>query len=204
MLTTMVSALNAAATTSLKKQWATATPPITSMYATNAATLLNQLLILTKENKMGIVIIIFLNGVIMGIRVYCKRRDGEQAAFNVLGGFILAVFYLFFAMALTGTNSNEYYAYTPTEIELSAIDGKSIALDGAKIYYIGDNEIRSINTKYANIKHSDTPHAIYYKYCGYNQENWFRWIYTFPDGKDYVEFYIPDGSISTTYHFGGN
>lgn len=153
---------------------------------------------------MGICITIFLNGVIMGIRTYCKRRDGEQAALNVLGGFILAVFYLFFAMALTITNSDECYAYIPTEIELSAIDGKAIALDGAKIYYIGNNEIRSINTKYAHIKQSDTPRAIYYKYCGYNQENWFRWLYTFPDGTDYIEFYIPDGSISTTYHFKGN
>lgn len=153
---------------------------------------------------MGISIIIFLTGIIMGVRVYYKRRDGEQAALNVFGGFLLAMFYIFPALALQGTNSNEYYTYIPTEIELSPIDGKSIALDGAKIYYIGDNEIRSIDTKYADIKQSDIPHAIYYKYYGYNQENWFRWIYTFPDGRDYVEFYIPDGSISTTYHFKGN
>lgn len=153
---------------------------------------------------MGISIIIFLAGIIMGVRVYCKRRDGNDASLYVAGGFLLAVFYLLPAVGLTNSNCNEYYAYIPTEIELSAIDGKSIALDGAKVYYIGDNEIRSINTKYANIKHSDTPHAIYYKYCGYNQENWFRWLYTFPNGTDYIEFYIPDGSISTTYHFKGN
>ena len=153
---------------------------------------------------MGISIIIFLIGIIIGVRVYCKRRDAEDASLYVFGGFLLAMFYLFPAVALQGTNSNECYTYIPTEIELSPIDGKSIALDGAKIYYIGNNEIRSINTKYADIKQSDTPRAIYYKYCGYNQENWFRWLYTFPNGTDYVEFYIPDGSISTTYHFKDN
>lgn len=153
---------------------------------------------------MGISISIFLVGLIMGVRVYCKRRDSEEAWLNALGGFLLALFYLFPALALTGTNSNECYTYIPTEIELSAIDGKSVALDGAKIYYIGDNEIRHINAGQAYIKYNDTARAIYYKYCGYNQENWFRWLYTFPNGEDYIEFYIPEGSISTTYHFKGN
>lgn len=151
---------------------------------------------------MGIIIIILLIGIIMGVREYCKHRDAEMAALNVFGGFLLALFYIFPALALTGTNYNEYYSYVPTEIELSSISGKSIALDGAKIYYIGNNEIRYIDTGHAYIKHSDIPRAIHYKYCGYNSENWFRWIYTFPDGHDYVEFYIPEDSISTSYHFG--
>lgn len=153
---------------------------------------------------MGISIIIFLIGIIMGVRVYCKRRDDEEAALNVFGGFLLAMFYIFLALVLQSTNSNECYTYIPTEIELSTIDSKSIALDGEKIYYIGNNEICNINTKYTDIKHGDTPRAIYYKYCGYNSKNWYRWLYTFPNGTDYVEFYIPDGSISTTYHFKDN
>lgn len=153
---------------------------------------------------MGISIIIFLTGIIMSIYVYCKRHDSADASLYGFGGLLLAMFYLFPAVGFTSSNCDEYYAYVPTEYELSAIDGKSIALDGAKIYYIGDNEIHRIDTGHAYIEHSDTPRAIYYKYCGYNQENWFRWLYTFPSGNDYVEFYIPDGSISTTYHFKDN
>lgn len=153
---------------------------------------------------MGIIIIILLIGAIAAVREYCKYHDAEEAALNFLGGFLLALVFVFPALMLMGTNSNECYTYIPTEIELSTIDGKAIALDGAKIYYIGDNEVRGIDTGHAYIKYSDTTHAIYYKYCGYNQENWFRWLYTFPDGKDYIEFYIPEGSISTTYHFGGS
>lgn len=153
---------------------------------------------------MGIIISIFLIGIIAGAREYCRHHDAEAASLNILIGFLLAVLFLFPTLVLTKTNCNEYYTYIPTEIELSTIDNKSIALDGAKIYYIGNNKICSIDTSRARIKQSETPHAIYYKYCGYNQENWFRWLYTFPDGEDFVEFYIPDGSISTTYHFEDN
>lgn len=153
---------------------------------------------------MGIIIIILLIGIIAAVREYRKHHDSEDAALNFLGGFLLAIVYIFPALILMNLNHNEYYTYIPTEVELSTIDGKAIALDGAKIYYIGDNEVRHIDTGHAYIRYSDTPRAIYYKYCGYNQENWFRWLYTFPDGADYIEFYIPEGSISTTYHFGGS
>lgn len=152
---------------------------------------------------MIIIIASFLTCVLMSILEYRRDKDSEVLAFSFFFGFIVALFFGLVAGILTSTNYNEYYAYTPTEITLSTIDNKSIALDGAKIYYIADDRIQQIDTGHAYIKHSDTPHAIYYKYCGYNRENWFRWLYTFPDGADYVEFYIPDGSISTTYHFGG-
>lgn len=151
---------------------------------------------------MILVILIFIASVVWGFVEYCKYDDSELAGFGFVLGIVLALCIVFISGVLTCTNHNEYYSYTPTELELSAIDGKYVALDGSVIYYIADNHICSIKTGCAYIKTSDTPHAIYYKYGGFNKENWFRWIYTFPDGQDYVEFYIPDGSISTTYHFG--
>ena len=152
---------------------------------------------------MGVIIIILLIGAIAAVRGYIKDRDAEDAGLKFFGGFLLAIVYTFFTLVLTTTNYDEYYTYIPTEIELPTIDGKAIALDVAQIYYIGDNKVHRIDTGHAYIKHGDTPRAIQYKYCGFNKENWFRWLYTFPDGADYVEFYIPDGSISTSYHFGG-
>lgn len=153
---------------------------------------------------MGIIITIFLIGLIAGVREYHKSHDPEMASINICGGLMLALFFLIPAFALTNTNCDEYYTYIPTEIELSTIDGKAIALDVAQIYYIGDNKVHRIDTGHAYIKQGDTPRAIQYKYCGFNKENWFRWLYTFPSGADYIEFYIPDGSISTSYHFGDN
>lgn len=153
---------------------------------------------------MGIIIISFLIGIIIGACIYHKHHDSEEFVFIVLLGCLLALVCSICAAILTSTNCDEYYTFVPTEIELSTIDGKSIALDGAKIYYIEDNEIHSVKASRAHIKNSDTPRAIYYKYCGFNEENRIRWLYTFPNGGDYVEFYIPDGSISTTYHFKGN
>ena len=151
---------------------------------------------------MILIILVFIAGIIWGIVDCHKCGDKESIAFGFIIGIALALFMTLIGGILTSTNYNEYYSYTPTELELSAIDGKYVALDGSLMYYIVDNHIRSVKTGCAYIKTSDTPHAIYYKYCGFNKENWFRWIYTFPDGQDYVEFYIPDGAISTEYHFG--
>lgn len=151
---------------------------------------------------MILIILIFIACVAWGIVDYRRDRDNESIAIGIVMGIACALCMALISGVLTNTNHNEYYSYTPTELELSAIDGKYVALDGSLIYYIADNHIRSVKTGCAYIKTNDTPHAIYYKYCGFNKENWFRWIYTFPDGQDYVEFYIPDGAISTEYHFG--
>ena len=151
---------------------------------------------------MILIILIFIVCVVWGFAYYCKYDDKESVAIGFVMGLVLAMCMAMVSGILTNTNHNEYYSYTPTELELSSVDGKYVALDGSMIYYIADNHIRSMKTGCTYIKTSDTPHAIYYKYCGFNKENWFRWIYTFPDGQDYVEFYIPDGAISTAYHFG--
>ena len=153
---------------------------------------------------MILIILVFIVCVIWGIVDYFKDRDKESIGIGFMIGIVLALCMAMVSGVLTGTNHNEYYSFTPTEIELSTIDEKYIILDGSLIYYVTDNHIRSIKTGCTYIKTSDTPRAIYYKYGGFNKENWFRWIYTFPDGQDYVEFYIPDGAISTAYHFGGN
>jgi uncharacterized protein with PQ loop repeat len=151
---------------------------------------------------MILIILIFIACVVWGFAYYCKNDEKESVAIGFVMGIVLAMCMAMVSGILTNTNHNEYYSYTPTELELSAVDGKYVALDGSLIYYIADNHIRSVKTGCAYIKTSDAPHAIYYKYCGFNKENWFRWIYTFPDGQDYIEFYIPDGAISTAYHFG--
>lgn len=150
---------------------------------------------------MILMFILFISSVFWGICEYSKDHDKSDIWFSVFVGAMLAVCMLMIGGILTGTNQNEFFSYTPTEMELTSIADKYLALDGEKIYYITDECIRSITTSYAFIKLDEIPHAIYYKYNGFNGENWWRWIYTFPNGKDYVEFYVPDNSISTKYHF---
>ena len=151
---------------------------------------------------MILMFILIISSTFWGICKYNQSHDTSDIWYGVFVGIALATCMLIVCGIFTSTNQNEFFSYTPIEIELSSIADKYLALNGAKIYYIADGCIRSISTGYAFIKMDETPHAIYYKYGGFNKENWFRWIYTFPDGKDYIEFYVPDNSISTEYHFG--
>ena len=150
---------------------------------------------------MILMIILFISGVFWGICKYNQTHDASDLALGVFVGLMLAISMLIVGGVLTGTNQNEFFSYTPTEIELSSIADKYLMLDGSKIYYIADNCIRNMRADYALIKVDEIPHAIYYKYGGFDGENWWRLLYTFPNGRDYVEFYVPDNSISTTYHF---
>ena len=150
---------------------------------------------------MILIIILVISGAFWGLCKYNQSHDASDIWYGVFVGIALATCMLMVCGIFTGTNQNEFFSYTPTELELTSIADKYLTLDGAKIYYIADNCVRSISTGYAFIKIDEIPHAIYYKYGGFNGENWYRWLYTFPSGKDYVEFYVPDNSISTTYHF---
>lgn len=153
---------------------------------------------------MFLMILVFLICVGEGIREYCNDGLKETLGLGFGIGICAALCVSLVAGVLTTTLDNSYYAYAPARIELTPLEDKYIALDGGVIYYISDNEVRLISASNAVIKATtEPPHAVYYTYHGFNAEHWWALIYTFPNGEDLVEFNIPDGAISTKYHFGG-
>lgn len=153
---------------------------------------------------MYLMILAFL--ICAGWGIYEYHNDGmkESLGLGFAVGLCMALCLSLIAGVLTTSLDDSYYSYAPARIELTPLEDKYIALDMGTIYYISDNEVRHISASNAVIKATtEPPHAVYYTYHGFNAEHWWAFIYTFPNGEDRVEFNIPDGSISTKYHFGG-
>lgn len=142
-------------------------------------------------------ILIILAFLLTCIIAYKETKDFQV---GILIGIAVVLPTLMIAGALTTTNQPQYYAYEAERQEIAPFENAYALIESDTIYYMRDGRLCKVPTQYAHFMASDDPHLLYFHQCGFNKENAWRWLYTFPSARDYLEFHIPE---STLTWFGG-
>lgn len=152
---------------------------------------------------MGFIALGFLIPLIIYLRESHRTHDYSDMVEGIMVCVIVAALMSLLALFTPMNLPYTVYEYEPERIELTKVDGIYIAVGEEYTRYVSNYEFGEIKNKDAAIHTSNKAYANYMHYRGFNKENVWRWLYSFPTGNDRIEFYVPEDGIAFRYTLGG-